>query len=221
MPCSAPHTILQVFSQDLKWKPRALLTTVCVSDMRRDRNKLITYCLKSGSTSCHGVGAAARKSTIINQVQRLSIVDQIHLFGGDPNQVTIWGESAGAGSVIQHMLAHGGNTQPPLFKNVISSSSFLSPQHRFDDSMSEASSRFANWCALMLMPYILECLRSVFTADGVSRSFPIIRLFEYPFDVRADAPTLPTLSDALLASTYKPFQTRPSSLTSQNSLHFP
>ena len=51
--------------------------------------------------------------------------------------VTIWGESAGAGSVIQHLVAHSGNTQPPLFKQAMSSSTFLPSQYNFDDPISE------------------------------------------------------------------------------------
>ncbi|KAH9058058.1 carotenoid ester lipase precursor [Lactarius vividus] len=45
--------------------------------------------------------------------QRLAlhwIQKYIHAFGGDPSKVTIWGESAGSGSVSLQMLANGGNT---------------------------------------------------------------------------------------------------------------
>lgn len=65
------------------------------------------------------------------------IILKIHLFGGNPKQVTIWGQSAGAGSVIQHMIAHGGNTQPPLFHAAMTSSTFLPSQYNFDDPVPE------------------------------------------------------------------------------------
>ncbi|KAG9225193.1 hypothetical protein CCMSSC00406_0007024 [Pleurotus cornucopiae] len=59
-------------------------------------------------------------------------------FGGDPNQVTIWGESAGAGSVLQHVIARDGKTHPPLFRAAITSSSFLPPQYLFNDPYPES-----------------------------------------------------------------------------------
>ncbi|GIC87512.1 uncharacterized protein Aud_003896 [Aspergillus udagawae] len=42
----------------------------------------------------------------------------IHLLGGDPDNVSAWGQSAGAGSLIYHLIAESGNLDP-LFKRVI------------------------------------------------------------------------------------------------------
>lgn len=52
------------------------------------------------------------------------IQNYIHLLGGDPVQVSAWGQSAGAGSIVHHLVAFGG-TQDPLFsKAVIQSPAF-------------------------------------------------------------------------------------------------
>ncbi|KAK0239585.1 Alpha/Beta hydrolase protein [Armillaria nabsnona] len=65
------------------------------------------------------------------------IQEHIAKFGGDPGRVTIWGESAGAGSVLQQVIANDGRTFPPLFRAAITSSSFLPSQYAFNDVVPE------------------------------------------------------------------------------------
>ncbi|KAF8918598.1 Alpha/Beta hydrolase protein [Mucidula mucida] len=61
----------------------------------------------------------------------------ISKLGGDPTRVTIWGESAGAGSVLQQVIANDGKTSPPLFRGAITSSTFLPSQYFYNDVIPE------------------------------------------------------------------------------------
>ncbi|KAK1221633.1 hypothetical protein PQX77_015548 [Marasmius sp. AFHP31] len=61
----------------------------------------------------------------------------ISKFGGDPTKVTVWGESAGAGSVLQQVIAEDGQTNPPLFRGAITSSTFLPSQYHYNDTIPE------------------------------------------------------------------------------------
>ncbi|KAJ6572000.1 Alpha/Beta hydrolase protein [Mycena capillaripes] len=61
----------------------------------------------------------------------------VSLFGGDPAKVTIWGQSAGAGSVLQHIVANGGRTEPQLFRAAMTSSTFLPSQYHYNDRVPE------------------------------------------------------------------------------------
>ncbi|TDL22022.1 cephalosporin esterase [Rickenella mellea] len=80
----------------------------------------------------------ALNAGLLDQTFALQWVQKhIAAFGGDPNRVTIWGQSAGAGSVLQHVVANGGRTNPPLFHAAITSSTFLPSQHNFDDPVPE------------------------------------------------------------------------------------
>jgi len=110
----------------------------------------------------------------------------IHLFGGDPNQVTVWGQSAGAGSVLQHLVAHGGNTQPPLFHRAMTSSTFLPNQYNFDDKVpeflysetvslagcSDTKDPFA--CLVAADAGLLETVNTQVCGNGFSDSFLLV-----------------------------------------------
>ncbi|EIW80917.1 alpha beta-hydrolase [Coniophora puteana RWD-64-598 SS2] len=84
-------------------------------------------------------GGGALNAGLLDQTLALEWVQSyVSQFGGDPTKVTIWGESAGAGSVLQHIVANGGNTQPPLFHQAITSSTFLPSQYAYNDTIPEA-----------------------------------------------------------------------------------
>ena len=70
---------------------------------------------------------------ILDQQMALQWVQQyIHLFGGDNTRVTIFGESAGAGSVMLHDIAYGGTLGTSLFRNSISASPYLAFQYNYN-----------------------------------------------------------------------------------------
>ncbi|KAL2203663.1 alpha/beta-hydrolase [Sarocladium strictum] len=51
--------------------------------------------------------------------------DYIHLFGGDPSNVSTWGASAGSGSIMHHLMQKGGQRDPLFHKAVLSSPGFF------------------------------------------------------------------------------------------------
>ncbi|KAJ7146721.1 Alpha/Beta hydrolase protein [Mycena epipterygia] len=61
----------------------------------------------------------------------------ISQFIGDPSKVTIWGESTGASSMLQHVVANNGQTKPQLFRAAMTSSTFLPSQYKYNDCIPE------------------------------------------------------------------------------------
>jgi carboxylesterase type B len=53
------------------------------------------------------------------------IQTNIHLVNGDPSNVSAWGESAGSGSILHHLIAKSGTLDPLFHRAVLMSPGFV------------------------------------------------------------------------------------------------
>ncbi|KAK4502914.1 hypothetical protein PRZ48_006341 [Zasmidium cellare] len=120
---------------------------------------------------------------ILDQTMALQWVQQyIHLFGGDPDKVTIMGESAGGGSVMLQTMAYGGTLGAQLFRNSIAASPYLPMQYGYKDwQPSQTYYAFAAEAGCTAKkPYgangsvpIFECLQNVTSEKLINASATI------------------------------------------------
>ena len=108
--------------------------------------------------------------------QRLAIEwvrDHIHLFGGDPERITLMGESAGGGSIMHQLTAYGGAVPAP-FQQAISQSPgfFLNPSHYYQE---EIFQQFLNTLNVETIEEARQLPSTVLIAANAAQ----VRLFAY------------------------------------------
>ncbi|VDM07242.1 unnamed protein product [Wuchereria bancrofti] len=112
------------------------------------------------------------------------IHDNIISFGGNPSRVTLFGESAGAASIVAHLIAPGSRG---LFKRGILQSGSLdnkwsldSPQRAMQKSLALARH---HGCQMKKITDTIKCLKSMPAAKLIDGMWNDLEFLEFPFAI--------------------------------------
>ncbi|KAJ7736015.1 Alpha/Beta hydrolase protein [Mycena maculata] len=139
-----------------------------------------------GGTAVHDNGDL--NAGLLDQKAALEWVQEyVDQFSGNPNQVTIWGQSAGAGSVVYHLIGDGG-TNTDLFSQAMGDSPpFLYLPNYTDTFVEDLFTQFASLAGCGGQSSdedTMDCLRSASTkhlATAGSKTLANLTSSLYPF----------------------------------------